>query len=107
MKKRKLMIPLALFAVACLSSCENVKMMGNHNVGTGNMSYWYAYVKSSCTAPAYYHICIWKEYGPDDNFYVGLEFETYSTHTYYYFYEFELSYVLTREYVPTFGTAVE
>lgn len=108
---KKALTAVALCAAAIgLTSCETQTLKGNHNVGMGNMTYYYAYVQSHVIAPAYYHIAIWKEYGPDPDGggrYVGLEFETFTYHTHYYFYEYELSYILTREYVSTFGTAIE
>ena len=51
---KKALTAVALCAAAIgLTSCETQTLKGNHNVGMGNMTYYYAYVQSHVIAPAY------------------------------------------------------
>ena len=61
MKKKILLLGLLVLG---LSSCENMKIVGN-KMTTGAYTYYYAYVKSQITGDAYYHIKGWAEYGPE------------------------------------------
>lgn len=105
---RKLLL-LVLLALG-LSSCENFKVVGNR-METGSFTYYYAYVKSQVTGDAYYHINGWAEYGPDggsyNNSYVGLELHLYTSKDVIYYYEPNLMYVLSKNYNPEFGVAIE
>ncbi len=108
MKKLKLLlIPVLL---ACLSACENFKVVGN-KMETGTFTYYYAYVHSNITGNKYYHINGWAEYGPEGGDlgapYVGLELHLAVSKDVIYYYEPNLSYVLSKLYNPDFGIAIE
>lgn len=114
--KKLLLLGLALLSVVTLTGCENVKMVGN-KMNTGSYTYYYAYVVSNITGPKYYHIDGWAEYGPEGGGsssssswfepYVGLELHLYTTKDVVYYYEQGLSYILSKQYNPEFGTAIE
>ena len=111
MKTKKLLIlPTLALAIAGVSSCENIKSVGNH-MNTGTYTYYYAYVRSQITGDKYYHINGWKEYGPEggdvNKQYVGLELHLYTSKDVIYYYEPNLSYVLSKQYNPDFGPAIE
>ena len=93
-----------------LSACENVKMIGN-KMATGAYTYYYAYVKSQITGDAYYHIKGWAEYGPEGgdmySAYVGLELHLYASDDVIYYYEPNLMYILSKQYNPSYGEAIE
>lgn len=108
MKKSKfLLLPLLLLSLA---SCENFKVVGN-KMETGTFTYYYAYVNSQITGPKYYHINGWAEYGPEggtyNSAYVGLELHLAVSKDVIYYYEPNLSYVLSKQYNPDFGIAIE
>lgn len=112
--KKTILFATAIIATA-LASCENASLIGNHNVGFGNMTYNYAYVDSSAHGKKCFHVSNWKEYGPDPedgmiNYYVGLEIKTYSGN-YVYFYEQNLSYTMTfneiLEWRAEYGNPIE
>ena len=101
---------LLTLAMLTLCSCENYKIIGN-KMETGSFTYYYAYVKSQITGDKYYHINGWAEYGPEggsyNSSYVGLELHLYTTKDVVYYYEPNLMYVLSKEYNPDFGVAIE
>ena len=105
MKKTLLLLSLLL-----LVGCENYKVVGNR-METGSFTYYYAYVKSEITGPAYYHINGWKEYGPEggdvNKQYVGLELHLYTSKDVILYYEPNLMYLLSKQYNPLFGDAIE
>ena len=78
---------------------------------TGSFTYYYAYVKSQITGDKYYHIRGWAEYGPEggdiNSAYVGLELHLYTSKDVVYYYEQNLMYLLSKQYNPDFGIAIE
>lgn len=112
--KKILLFTTLPFALTVLSGCENAKGIGNQML-TGAQTYYYAYVKSQVTGNTYYHISGWKEYGPEGGVaenatiapYVGLELQLAVSKDVIYYYEPGLRYVLTKNYNPAFGTAIE
>lgn len=111
MKKRLFLGIAALsLAMVMLSGCENYKPIGN-KMQTGSYTYYYAYVRSSVTGTAYYHINGWAEYGPEggdmNKSYVGLELHLFTSKDVIYYYEPNLCYILSKQYNPAFGTAIE
>ena len=109
MKKsvKLLLLPLMLLSV---TACENVKVVGN-KMETGSFTYYYAYVNSQLTGPKYYHINGWAEYGPEggsfNSAYVGLELHLAVSKDVIYYYEQNLSYILSKQYNADFGIAIE
>lgn len=108
MKKSKLLLlPILLLGV---TACENVKIVGN-KMETGTFTYYYAYVNSQITGPKYYHINGWAEYGPDggtyNSCYIGLELHLAVSKDVIYYYEQNLNYILSKQYNPEFGIAID
>ena len=105
--KKILFAPLLLLS---LCACENYKIVGN-KMETGSFTYYYAYVKSQVTGDKYYHINGWAEYGPEggdvNKQYVGLELHLYASKDVVYYYEPNLMYLLSKQYNPDFGIAIE
>ena len=114
--KKQLLTSLFLLPllVTGLTGCENVRYVGNQMV-TGSKTYYYALVNSQVTGTKYYHISGWAEYGPDglsfDNGYmgqyVGLELQLYTSKDVVYYYEPNLMYMLSKNYNPDYGVAIE
>ena len=113
---KKTLLVLAILGTTLLTSCENWKTIGNH-MNKGSYTYYYAYVDSSLLGKKYYHIDGWKEYGPDGvslgegggtlGNYVGLELHLFTSKDVIYFWEQNLQYVLSKEYNPELGEAIE
>ena len=98
-------------AVLAMSGCENLKQPGGNQMLEGSRTYNYALVHSQITGDKYYHISGWKEYGPEggniDYTYVGLEIQLAVSKDVIYYYEPNLSYVLTKNYNSAYGIAIE
>jgi len=114
-KTKILSLGLLLATGLLATGCENYKVIGNR-METGAYTYYYAYVKSSITGEKYYHIDGWKEYDPEGGVtsgsgvivpYVGLELHLFTSKDVIYYYEPGLSYVLSKQYNPAFGEAIE
>lgn len=107
--KKILLLALSLLA---LTGCENMKVAGGNQMVEGSRAFYYAYVKSQVTGNAYYHISGWKEYGPEGGTdyslpYVGLELQLFTSKDVVYYYEPGLVYMLSKNYNPSFGRAIE
>lgn len=111
--KTLLLKTLLLLPIILLSACdtENQKTPGGNEMITGSKTYYYAYVKSQITGNTYYHISGWAEYGPEggdvNQTYVGLELQLAVSKDVIYYYEPNLCYLLSKQYNPTFGRAIE
>ena len=107
---KKFVLGLMAISMIALTGCENYKVIGN-KMETGSFTYYYAYVNSQITGPKYYHINGWAEYGPEggdmNKSYIGLELHLFTSKDVVYYYEPNLSYVLSKQYNPDFGTAIE
>ena len=108
--KKLALIGLTLLSLISMTACENFKVVGNR-METGSFTYYYAYVHSAITGNKYYHISGWAEYGPEGgtytDTYVGLELHLAVSKDVIYYYEPNLSYVLSKLYNAEFGTAIE
>lgn len=108
MKKIKLL--MAIGTALLLSGC------GNNQWIDYNFTFNYVFVKSRISGEKYYHIKGWKEFAPEittkGDFnklyaeYVGLQIETIKGNVYYW-YEQNLEYMFTKNYVERLGTALE
>lgn len=110
MKKLALAM-LALASMSCLAGCnEDYKSPGGNQMITGSKQYNYALVRSQITGDTYYHISGWAEYGPEGGAtitsggtavvapYVGLELQLAVSKDVVYYWEPNLSYILSKEY---------
>lgn len=108
--KKFIVALMAFFSLCGLTACENFKVVGNR-METGTFTYYYALVHSQITGDKYYHISGWAEYGPQGgtytDAYVGLELHLAVSKDVVYYYEPNLSYVLSKNYNADFGVAID
>lgn len=108
--KKLLLVALTLLSLTACTT-ENLKGVGGNQMLEGSRTYNYAYVRSNVTGNKYYHISGWKEYGPEggsfDTAYVGLELQLAVSKDVVYYYEPNLSYVLTKNYNSDYGKAID
>ena len=109
--KKLIITILAALSVMGMTACEDLKQPGGNQMLEGSRTYNYALVHSQITGDKYYHISGWKEYGPEggnvDYTYVGIELQLAVSKDVVYYYEPNLSYILSKNYNADFGKAIE